>query len=162
LIKHEKLEIANGSFKLSIYFLKLVQKIQYGYQRRMKMQTTIRREIPKPASEILAYQHDNLLKRYSLDYGVSIEESRRCFSALKEVTSDPIDRMWHTFLLFTKDYKKFCEENLGVFINHEPFEHAAPQAYLETRAFAQEYFGRLDEELWSINAKADCSSGCGE
>lgn len=138
------------------------------------MQTSIRREIPKPAHEILAYQHDRLLHRYSVDYGVSFEESRRRFKALKEflivcaikpgykVTSDPIDQMWHTFLLFTKDYKTFCEENLGMFINHEPFEHAAPQAYLETRAFAQEYFGHLDEELWSINAKADCSSGCGE
>lgn len=138
------------------------------------MQTAIRREIPKPVPEILAYQHDRLLHRYSMDYGVSIEESRRRFNALKEflivcaakpgykVTSDPIDQMWHTFLLFTKDYKAFCEDNLGMFINHEPFEYAAPQAYLETRAFAQEFFGHLDEELWSVNAKADCSSGCGE
>jgi hypothetical protein len=140
----------------------------------MKMQAPSSREIMKPASEILAYRHDRLLHRHSMDYGVSIEESGRCFNALKEflivcalkpgykVTSDPIDRMWHTFLLFTRDYKNFCEENLGMFINHEPFEHAAPQAYLETRAFAQDYFGYLDEELWSVNAKADCSSGCGE
>lgn len=138
------------------------------------MQTAIRREIPKPASEILAYHHDRLLDRYSMDHGVSLEESQRCFNALKEflivcavmpgykVTSDQIDGMWHTFLLFTKDYKTFCEDNLGMFINHEPFEHAAPEAYLKTRAFAQEYFGHLDEELWSVEAKADCSSGCGE
>lgn len=138
------------------------------------MQAVTQRETLKPMPEILAYQHDRLLHRYSVDYGVSIEEARRCFNALKEfmivcaakpgykVTSDPIDRMWHTFLLFTKDYKNFCEEYLGMFINHEPFEHPAPAAYMETRAFAKEYFGRLDEELWPLEAKGDCSSGCGE
>jgi hypothetical protein len=137
------------------------------------MQGSIRR-ILKPASEILSYQHNHLLRRYSSDYGASIEEAERCFTALKEflivcalkpgykVTSDPIDKMWHTFLLFTKDYKNFCEENLGTFINHEPFEHAAPHAYLETRAFAEAYFGHLDEKFWRVDAKADCSSGCGE
>jgi hypothetical protein len=138
------------------------------------MDTVTHREIAKPVAAVLAYQHDRLLKRYASDHGATIDESRRCFRALKEflivcalkpgfkVTSDPIDQMWHTFLLFTKDYKKFCEENLGMFINHEPFEHAAPQAYLETRAFAEKYFGQIDEHLWSADAKADCSSGCGE
>jgi len=138
------------------------------------MQTLASREIPRPASEVLAYQNDRLLRRYSSDYGASMQEARRCFDALKEflivcavkpgykVTSDPVDRMWHTFLLFTKDYKQFCEENLGMFINHEPFENAAPGTYLETRAFAEAYFGRLDEQLWSVDAKADCSSGCGD
>jgi hypothetical protein len=138
------------------------------------MQTTTCREIPKPTSEILAYQNDRVLKRYASDYGSTPEDARRCFTALKEflivcavkpgykVTSDPVDRMWHTFLLFTKDYKNFCEENLGMFINHEPFENPSPQTYLETRAFAKEYFGNIDEQLWSVDAKADCSSGCGD
>lgn len=138
------------------------------------MQTVTLRETLKPAPEILAYQHDRLLHRYSVDYGVSMEEANRCFAALKEfmivcavkpgykVTSDPIDRMWHTFLLFTKDYKTFCEGYLGMFINHEPFEQPAPAAYLETRSFAHDYFGRLDAELWPLEAKGDCSSGCGE
>lgn len=138
------------------------------------MHTTVQREIPKTVADIMSYQHNRLLERYSADYKVSIEESHRRFDALKQflvvcavkpgykVTSDPIDSMWHTFLLFTKDYRRFCEDNLGMFIHHEPFEQAAPEAYLETRAFALEYFGNLDEDLWSINAKADCSSGCGE
>jgi hypothetical protein len=138
------------------------------------MQTVAYRKIPKAASEILAYENDRLVKRYASDYGATMDESRRCFNALKEflivcavkpgykVTSDPVDRMWHTFLLFTKDYKEFCEDNLGRFINHEPFEHAAPQAYLETRAFVKKFFGQIDENLWRADAKADCSSGCGD
>ena len=120
------------------------------------------------------YQHEGLLHRYSMDYGVSKKEAIRCFDALKQfmivcavkpgykVTSDPIDRMWHTFLLFTRDYKDFCVNNLGKFIEHEPFENAMPDLYLETRRFAKEYFGELDEGLWRVDAKADCSSGCGE
>src|SRR5260370_14270763 len=139
-----------------------------------KMQTVSYREIPKPASEILAYENDRLVKRFARDYGATLYESRRCFKALKEflivcavkpaykVTSDPVDRMWHSFLLFTRDYQQFCEQNLGMFINHEPFENAAPQAYLETRSFVEDYFGYIDEQLWSVDAKADCSSGFGD
>ena len=31
-----------------------------------------------------------------------------------------IDDMWHTFLLFTKDYISFCKEYLGRFFHHSP------------------------------------------
>lgn len=31
-----------------------------------------------------------------------------------------IDDMWHTFLLFTKDYMDFCEHYFGHFIHHSP------------------------------------------
>src|SRR5688572_13990119 len=138
------------------------------------MQANTIRQTRKPVEDIMNFQHERLLRRYSLDFGVPLHESERCFEALKQfmivcavkpgykVTSEPIDRMWHTFLLFTKDYRNFCEDNLGIFINHEPFETPSPEAYLETRSFAKAFFGRLDEDLWSVNAKADCSSGCGE
>jgi hypothetical protein len=32
-----------------------------------------------------------------------------------------IDNMWHTFLLFTRDYHTFCQKHLaGVFFHHDP------------------------------------------
>lgn len=31
-----------------------------------------------------------------------------------------IDEMWHTFILNSLDYKKFCEDTFGCFINHGP------------------------------------------
>lgn len=138
------------------------------------MRTTNLRETLKPIPDILSYQNDRVLARYSIDHGVSLEQARKSFEALKEfmiicavkpgpkVTSDPIDSMWHTFLLFTKDYKFFCEEYLGRFIDHEPFEVPAPSTYLDTRSFAQQYFGKLDELLWPTAAKTSCSSGCGD
>jgi len=139
-----------------------------------KIQKNTLRNVLKPIDEIMSYRHERLLKRFTVDYNTSSEEAERCFEALKQflivcaikpgykVTSDSIDRMWHTFLLFTKDYKSFCEDNLGMFINHEPFETAFPNAYIETRAFAQNFFEHIDEYFWNLNAKADCSSGCGE
>ncbi len=123
---------------------------------------------------LLAYQNDRLLDRYAADWKVTREAAARRFVGLKQflylcavtpgykVTSDSIDSMWHTFLLFTKDYETFCRSHLGRFIHHQPFERAAPEAYLATRIRAQELFGSLDEELWPVNAKGDCSSGCEE
>ena len=138
------------------------------------MSTAAPRTTAKPIPEIMSYRHEKVLERYSTDYSTSIEDARRSFEAFKEfmvvcavkpgpkVTSAALDQMWHTFLLFTKDYRSFCEQYLGMFINHEPFEYAAPDIYLETRAFAKDYFGHLDEALWPIEAKGDCSSGCDE
>jgi hypothetical protein len=138
------------------------------------MQTTVLRQTTKPIPEILGFKHDRVLQRYVSDHKVSFHEADRTFKALKEfmvvcavkpgpkVTSAPIDNMWHTFLLFTKDYRDFCENQLGMFINHEPFEEPAPHVYLDTREFARGFFGKLDEELWPVEAKADCSSGCAE
>jgi len=132
------------------------------------------RPLRRTLAEIMDFQHERLLERYRESTGTSLEWAARCFNAFKQfmivcavkpgykVTSDPIDQMWHTFLLFTRDYRMFCEDNLGRFINHEPFEQAYPSAYVETRAFANEYFGELDEEFWNLDAKADCSSGCYE
>lgn len=34
------------------------------------------------------------------------------------------DEMWHTFVLFTKDYADFCEKYLGHFCHHEPTRKA--------------------------------------
>ena len=138
------------------------------------MQDTILRETPQPVTEILSYRHERLLQRYMTDNGATTENAQQTFTAFKQfmivcavkpgpkITSEPIDHMWHSFLLFTKDYKQFCDNYLGRFINHEPFEQAAPATYLETRAFTKQFFGSIDEKLWPIEAKGDCSSGCGE
>jgi hypothetical protein len=32
----------------------------------------------------------------------------------------PIDRAWHCFLLFTREYERFCSQFLGTFIHHDP------------------------------------------
>jgi hypothetical protein len=31
-----------------------------------------------------------------------------------------VDEMWHSFILCTRDYQRFCDENLGGYIHHQP------------------------------------------
>lgn len=128
----------------------------------------------KPIDEILAYRNDSVLRRYEKDFQASPDQSERAFNSLKQfmivcrmkeglkVTSEPVDQFWHTFLLFTKDYRDFCDNYLGMFVNHRPFEDPAPGFYEETKEFAQSLFGELDSDYWPEHGKAECTSGCEE
>ena len=130
------------------------------------------RTLARPLSDLLAFEHERLIKRYIKDFGVPAETARLRFTGFKQfiavcglmdghkVTSDTIDSVWHTFLLFTRDYADFCRDYLGRFIHHEPFENPNPGAYVATRSYAEKLYGPLDETLWPLNAKGDCSSGC--
>ncbi len=37
--------------------------------------------------------------------------------------SREVDELWHTFILFTKDYREFCQNYLGQFLDHVPLEN---------------------------------------
>lgn len=37
-----------------------------------------------------------------------------------EMVSELVDEVWHTFILFTSEYKKFCDTLVGEYIHHEP------------------------------------------
>lgn len=97
---------------------------------------------------VLSYTHPNLLKRYTTTYPNNILPAEIVFKELlkylwlcerhrQDQISFPddhelkfvcniypeiseIDDMWHTFLLFTKDYRDFCQQYLGAFIDHCP------------------------------------------
>lgn len=122
-------------------------------------------------SEIMAYENEPVMLRYIRDYGGIRADALRRFNAMKQylvtcavgrgakVPDKSIDDMWHTFLLFTREYKAFCEEYLGQFVHHQPVGGFPPQTYTETRALAVQLFGSLDQEFWPDKAKADCGSG---
>ena len=131
------------------------------------------RPTARPLDEIVEYRNERVLERYVIDHGGTMSDARDRFEALKQfmivcsvkpgikVTSAEIDDMWHTFLLFTIQYREFCSDWLGRFIEHEPFEAAQPEYYGITRSFAHDLFGELDARFWPAEGKADCSSGCG-
>ena len=96
---------------------------------------------PVALADVLAYHHPGVIRRYAKDYGASPEEATELFDeALKwlylcyrSATDLPegtgctlgqdiakIDDMWHTFLLFTRDYAVFCQHYFGVFLHHLP------------------------------------------
>jgi hypothetical protein len=128
----------------------------------------------KPISEIMAYKHDKVLGRYIKDFGEEKERATACFEALKQfmivcavsegikTSSEPVDDMWHTFLLFTKDYREFCHAYLGRFIDHRPGGGFPSDTYKKTRECAVELFGKLDEDYWPLEkAAAKCDDGSG-
>jgi hypothetical protein len=101
---------------------------------------------PACLAEVLRYRHPGVVRRYRKEYGGSQLEADEvfrqtlkwlylCHRALTEgpegfacaISSEleKIDRMWHTFLLFTMDYADFCDRYFGTFLHHVPEEAEA-------------------------------------
>jgi len=103
-------------------------------------------------NEVLQYRNEELLARYRRDYPnnklaaeKALEEIIKFlwlgqkhrkdqleqpdnenlqFPFLLHVEMTEIDDMWHSFLLFTKDYTDFCHQYFGGFIHHTPTTEA--------------------------------------
>ncbi len=60
-----------------------------------------------------------------------------------------LDEMWHTFVLFTRDYADFCERYFGFFLHHIPNEDEEERSEdPETvRAHLEQYFGLVYDVL---------------
>lgn len=94
---------------------------------------------------LLNYQNPLVLHRYSLDSAANKAEAEYAFDGLlkflwlsqkheqdkAQYPLNPdldftvgipkkIDDMWHTFLLFTRDYADFCNTYFGCFVHHQP------------------------------------------
>ncbi|MFZ6799264.1 hypothetical protein [Undibacterium sp. Di24W] len=72
-----------------------------------------------------------------------------------------IDVGWHEFLMFTIDYRMFCFEVLGAFIDHVP-ETDSPDIAVAKNAseFAKTYLPQLSAN-WS-EVESDCQSCWGQ
>ena len=61
-----------------------------------------------------------------------------------------IDDMWHTFLLFTRDYHFFCKKYLGDFFHHVPNtdkSHSTKEAFaIEFARYLSYVYDNLGEE----------------
>lgn len=76
---------------------------------------------------------ENVLKRYQKETGLSPdvvhehERELKRFLAIAAIYPEEsigmkglIDELWHTFIIFTKDYENFCHQVAGRFIHHVP------------------------------------------
>jgi len=67
-----------------------------------------------------------------------------------------IDQVWHTHLLYTKDYKKMCDEVLNVEIHHNPFSKTQEKMlgkdlYKQTKQHYRLIFGyEPPEDIWTV------------
>lgn len=80
--------------------------------------------------------------------------------------SKMVDVGWHTFLMYTREYRAFCHRVSGRFIHHEPNDKPGHRAVpvSATVGFMDRTGVPYHESLWIINSE-DCDSGppdCGE
>lgn len=91
-------------------------------------------------SSVLKYKNEHVIKRYMKDFGATRKQANHLFQEILKflwlsrkaerldvkvsIAMYPemidIDNMWHTFLLFTPDYFKFCEKYFGGYLHHQP------------------------------------------
>ncbi len=86
----------------------------------------------KTLADVMAYRNPHVVARLAKEEDMSIEEAESALSdallflwlgnRVKEPLAPAlkIDLAWHAFLLFTKDYREFCTEYFGGFIDHHP------------------------------------------
>ena len=87
------------------------------------------------------------------------------------MTSKAVDVVWHTFILFTKQYAEFCSKTFGYYVHHEP---AASNYKIKEEAKInffnayKEHFGEIPA-VWGNNTichnvpPGDCGANeCGD
>ena len=82
----------------------------------------------------------------------------------------PVDKMWHTFILFTHDYRRFCY-TYGAFVHHFPElpsdrDEADENGINYYEVFLADYrqeFGKVDHSIWplasDLKAQPQCQAG---
>jgi hypothetical protein len=124
-------------------------------------------------AEIMAYPMKHMINRCQKDFGytdqdmVILEKELKRFLIMTTTTSylgmfsKDVDNLWHTFILFTKEYAEFGQRFAGKFIHHEPkisdtqTVEEQTQARREFRAFIQKYkqtFQEAPHDIWFLDS----------
>lgn len=104
---------------------------------------------------------------WSKEFTLRVIEEYKKFVYLSRIQpvapSYEIDQVWHTHLLFTKDYKKMCDEVLGVLLHHNPIEKkevrtTGKDQYQETKRLYKEIFNATPPaDIWTDWKKTNYS-----
>jgi hypothetical protein len=100
----------------------------------------VRRSLPpiqemRSSAEVLVYRFPPLVERLKNELNLSHKDAEQLFkdmlmflyicgtnTAQSRYSPPPmIDEAWHNFIMFTKEYAKFCEDHFGHFLHHNPF-----------------------------------------
>lgn len=86
-----------------------------------------------PFGPVEAYPIPHVTERFCNEQGLSAEAGEEYEVELKKYLwlcslndgknlgmAGPVDELWHTFIIHTRDYEVFCREVLGKFIHHTP------------------------------------------
>jgi hypothetical protein len=149
------------------------------------MKTVTQGTLVRPGlkEEVLSHPLPNLVSRLQKEEGISETEAQQMvqdmlmFLFLCGTSPEPcapsqmIDVAWHNFILFTREYREFCQHYFDRFIDHTPNEpDAAPEIGRligrRTIERAREEFGDLSRN-WVASLEATecsgnaCSFSCG-
>lgn len=102
-----------------------------------------------PLKKVLAYNNPDVIYSFMDEFNISYKEADSIFNETKKWlwacyyrTKDPkyadinmsvddsiliIDKMWHTFILFTNQYYDFCHKYFSRFIGHKPTSYTDKQ-----------------------------------
>jgi hypothetical protein len=124
---------------------------------------------------------ERVTARYAAEENVSIEVARELERELKRYLAlcalrpkmpygmfGPVDDLWHTFLMFTRDYEQFCQTVAGRFIHHVPAtadsenERASQlNTFAEMLADYRQTFGEeAPAHIWPRFAYVGDANGC--
>ncbi len=134
---------------------------------------------PIDLHRVLAYRHPELIVRLEEKLNIPEQEASELFDDLKRFLflcatqeerlgpTDRIDEAWHNFILFTKDYRNFCTDILGKFVEHVPLstrDRSKKDGNLmhATSKLARQVFGDNLSRNWlyRIPQAGSCLSDC--
>ena len=121
----------------------------------------------------LSYENADIITKLCSEYDFEQEVAKEYFIEAKKflylcantidrlAPSAEIDNIWHTFILFTKDYRQYCMHFLGKFIDHIPEvakdteELGEPKenCLLNTITHYENVLGELNNEVWQVPFK---------
>lgn len=127
-----------------------------------------------PLARALAYRNDQIVYKFMERWDVSFADAEDLFDECKKllwlmqragsrghrfIIDDPLrmlDEMWHTFVLFTREYTDYCERLYGMYVHHAPTtrreKDALAQRMRQDRAgFLRELTARQDLQ-WELVA----------
>jgi hypothetical protein len=81
----------------------------------------------------MSFDMKKILERYCKDYDIPADMALEYEKELKRylvlcasnpninyIMKGPVDKLWHTFIIFTHEYADFCNQVAGHFIHHVP------------------------------------------
>ena len=114
-----------------------------------------------------------VILKYSRDYGITETVSRMLFKETMKMLwlmtkhqiesekdsniqipeafnvhkpMDPLDKMWHEFILFTREYHQFCNRYFGCYLHHVPCSESEFQAFKQRAVERKDDFVKLERK----------------
>lgn len=121
----------------------LTEAVQEGSPA--KSTTSPARTVSDTIAKSSRFDLSDVVERYARDHRVNDELASRHGVELKRFLvmcaiapesyygmAGPIDDLWHTFIIFTRTYERFCQEVAGRYLHHQPLSAGKPKSGPDT------------------------------